>query len=181
MGRLGPLTSMALGRSPYDDVVYGTGEDDPREPPRQYDEKGRIINPESKQRIKDVIRAHNEVMEVIGVAEPDSHAESHEMLIARDHQLYEAETGNTLLNIGRSLGIFGIWGVHGVRQRIMFLQLMHYEREQRSLSQLLLTGLPPFLVMQGIHWTRLSVDWVLERRWYVVDESPPMGFALTRM
>lgn len=174
MGRLGPLTSMALGRSPYDDVVEGTGEDDPREPRRQYDEKGRIINPESKQRIKDVIRAHNEVMEVIGVAEPDSHAESNEMLMVRDHQLYETETGNTLLNIGRSLGIFGIWGVHGVRQRIMlyksysdieFLQLMHYEREQRSLSQLLLTGLPPFLVMQGIHWTRLSVDWVLDRRW----------------
>lgn len=62
---------------------------------------------------------------------------------------------------------------------IEFLQLMHYEREQRSLSQLLLTGLPPFLVMQGIHWTRLSVDWVLERRWYVIDEPSPMGFILT--
>ncbi|KAF3023060.1 hypothetical protein E8E14_012697 [Neopestalotiopsis sp. 37M] len=174
MGRLGPLTSMALGRSPYDDVVEGTGEDDPHEPARQYDEKGRIINPETKRRIKDVIRAHNEVMEVIGVAEPDITAETKEMIMAREHQIYETETGHTLLNLGRTLGIFGIWGVHGVRQRIMlyksysnveFLKLMQYEREQHSLSRLLLTGLPPFVVMQGLHYSRLSIDWVIERRW----------------
>ncbi|KAI1870625.1 uncharacterized protein JN550_005168 [Neoarthrinium moseri] len=175
MGRLGPLTSQALGRSPYDDAVEGTGEDDPHEPERRYDEKGRIVNPETKRIIKNVIRAHNEVMLVIGVAEPEHSAgDSPEVAMAKEHQAYESETGRTLLSIGRSLGILGIWGVHGVRQRIMlyqpysnveFWELAQYERQQYSLKQLLLTGLPSFVVMQGIHWTRLSVDWVLKKPW----------------
>lgn len=112
------------GRSPYDDVVEGTGEGDPHEPQRQYDEKGRIMNPETKQRIKNVIRAHNEVMQVIGVAEPENSGESSEVAMAREHQAYESETGRTLLSIGRSLGILGIWGVHGVRQRIMVCSIL---------------------------------------------------------
>lgn len=138
MGRLGPLTSQALvkspaltnasdrlltlnkGRSPYDDVVDGTGEPAHGEPEKQYDERGRITNPQTRQIIKDVIRAHNEVMLVIGVAEPENDSATHaQITMARDHQLYETETGKTLLNFGRSLGILGIWGVHGVRQRIL--------------------------------------------------------------
>ncbi|KAI0129954.1 hypothetical protein BJ170DRAFT_293704 [Xylariales sp. AK1849] len=175
MGRLGPLTSMALGRSPYDDAVEGTGEDDPHEPGRQYDEKGRVVNPETKRIIKNVIRAHNEVMLVIGVAETENvGAESPEVALAKEHQAYESETGRTLLSIGRSLGILGIWGIHGVRQRIMlykpynhleFTRLIDYERSQHSFKQLLFPGLPSFVVMQGIHWTRFSVDRVLERPW----------------
>lgn len=114
------LTLTCQGRSPYDDVVVGTGEEDPHEPERQYDEKGRIVNPKTKQIIKNVIRAHNEVMLVIGVAEPEnSGEESPEIVMAKEHQAYESETGRTLLSVGRSLGILGIWGVHGVRQRIM--------------------------------------------------------------
>ncbi|KAH6655072.1 hypothetical protein BKA67DRAFT_559411 [Truncatella angustata] len=172
MGRLGPLTSQALGRSPYDDVVEGTGQDDPHEPERQYDEKGRVINPETRQRTKNVIRAHNEVMEVIGVAEPENSSDSLELVMARDHQAYESGAGRNLLNIGRTLGVLGIWGVHGVRQRIMlyrpysnveFKRLWEYERERRSLNQLMLVGLPSFVVMHVIHWTRLSVDWVLDK------------------
>ncbi|KAK7747200.1 hypothetical protein SLS62_009142 [Diatrype stigma] len=120
MGRLGPLTSQALGRSPYDDVVDGTGEADPHEPEKQYDEKGRIINPQTKQAIKATIRAHNEVMEVIGVAEPDpQRVNPEELALADEHQMYETDTGKTLLNVGRSLGILGIWGVHGTRQRVL--------------------------------------------------------------
>lgn len=46
------------------------------------------------------------------------------------------------------------------------MQLYQYEREQHSLKELLLKGLPSFVFMQGIHWTRLSVDWVLEKPWY---------------
>ncbi|KAK9799238.1 hypothetical protein AB5N19_04674 [Seiridium cardinale] len=174
MGRLGPLTSQALGRSPYDDVVAGTGQDDPHEPQRQYDEKGRIINPETKQRIKNVIRAHNEVMLVIGVAEPENSGESPEVAMAREHQAYESETGRTLINIGRSLHPLGTWGIQGVRQRLMlfqpysnvaFLHLMQYEREHHSLTQLVFTGLPSFAIMRSIEWARSSVDWVLENSW----------------
>jgi hypothetical protein len=113
------LTVLPKGRSPYDDVVEGTGESDPHEPQRQYDEKGRIINPETKQRIKDVIRAHNEVMEVIGVAEPETTTESIEASMGREYYEYETNTGDYLLHIGRSLGTIGIWSVHGLRNRIM--------------------------------------------------------------
>lgn len=109
----------------------GTGEDDPHEPERQYDEKGRIINPETKQRIKNVIRAHNEVMLVIGVAEPESSGESLDIVMARQHQAWESETGTRWLEAGRGLGILGMWGVHGVRQRIMVIRTFP-ERAQHS-------------------------------------------------
>ncbi|RYP08008.1 hypothetical protein DL764_002154 [Monosporascus ibericus] len=113
MGRLGPLTSQALGRSPHDDVVEGSGEAYPHEPEKQYDEKGRVINPQTKRTIKDFIRAHNEVMLVIGVAEPDNAGISEEQArLAVARQMYEDDTGRSLLNVGRSLGILGIWGVH---------------------------------------------------------------------
>ncbi|RYP29914.1 hypothetical protein DL767_006513 [Monosporascus sp. MG133] len=120
MGRLGPLTSQALGRSPHDDVVEGLGQAYPHEPEKQYDEKGRVINPQTKRTIKDFIRAHNEVMLVIGVAEPDNAGISEEQArLAVARQMYEADTGRSLLNVGRSLGILGIWGVHGTRQRVL--------------------------------------------------------------
>ena len=111
---------MHQGRSPYDDVVEGLGEADPHEPPKQYDEKGRIVNPQTKQTIKDIIRAHNEVMLVIGVAEPENPTISNEQdALSREHNMYESDTGKTLLNVGRCLGILGIWGVHGTRQRVL--------------------------------------------------------------
>ncbi|KAH8652347.1 hypothetical protein BX600DRAFT_472384 [Xylariales sp. PMI_506] len=169
MGRLGPLTSQALGRSPYDDAVEGLGEGDPHEPERQYDDKGRVVNDETKRIIKNVIRAHNEVMLVIGVAEPEnSSAESLEIALAQKHRDGENALGRLLLSIGRVAGVFGIWGVHGVRQRIMvyqpyshveFMKLAHYERTQRSLADILLTGLPSFAGMQAIRSLRFPFNW----------------------
>ncbi|RYP25916.1 hypothetical protein DL768_011680 [Monosporascus sp. mg162] len=109
-----------MGRSPHDDVVEGLGEAYPHEPEKQYDEKGRVINPQTKRTIKDFIRAHNEVMLVIGVAEPDNAGISEERArLAVARHMYEADTGRSLLNVGRSLGILGIWGVHGMRQRVL--------------------------------------------------------------
>ncbi|RYO79363.1 hypothetical protein DL766_008215 [Monosporascus sp. MC13-8B] len=107
-----------MGRSPHDDVVEGLGEAYPHEPEKQYDEKGRVINPQTKRTIKDFIRAHNEVMLVIGVAEPDNAGISEEQArLAVARQMYEADTGRSLLNVGRSLGILGIWGVHDGQPR----------------------------------------------------------------
>ncbi|RYP23515.1 hypothetical protein DL765_001029 [Monosporascus sp. GIB2] len=88
-----------MGRSPHDDVVEGLGEACPHEPEKQYDEKGRVINPQTKRTIKDFIRAHNEVMLVIGVAEPDNAGISEEQArLAVTRQMYEADTGRSLLN-----------------------------------------------------------------------------------
>ncbi|KXJ92690.1 hypothetical protein Micbo1qcDRAFT_160460 [Microdochium bolleyi] len=174
MGRLGPLTSQALGRSPYDDVVEGAGQPEHGEPEKQYDDRGRIVNPQTKQIIKDVIRAHNEVMLVIGVAEPENDSATQaQIAMARDHQLYETETGKTLLNLGRSLGILGIWGVHGVRQRILlyrryahipFHYLYRAERESHSRLQLYLAGVPSFITMQVLRWCSLTLPAINESR-----------------
>lgn len=102
-------------------MVEGTGEPDPLEPEKQYDDKGRIINPETKKIIKDVIRSHNEVMHVIGVAEPDADAAAKTASDEQreDYQDYEAETGRALLITGQVLGIMGNWGLHGIRQRLL--------------------------------------------------------------
>jgi hypothetical protein len=175
MGRLGPLIPQALGRSPYDDVVDGEGEPDPHEPEKQYDEKGRIINPRTKKVIRDVIRAHNEVMAVIGVAEPEALAlDEAQATLKEEHRLYEADTGKTLLNVGRTLGILGIWGVHGARQRILlyreytavpFSQLWQFERSRHSILQLCLAGIPAFIGMQGVRWCSMAIKDVKENAW----------------
>jgi hypothetical protein len=106
------------GRSPYEDVVEGTGEEDPHEPKRHYDEKGRIVNRETKTIIKDIIRSHNEVMQVIGVAELENNS-AEDGILVKEHEQYETETGQWLLKIGRGLTIVGSWGIQGLRQRLM--------------------------------------------------------------
>lgn len=69
---------------------------------------------------KDIIRAHNEVMHVIGVAEPDpSTSNNWAAYSAKLHSEYENNRGGHLLRIGRLIFVAGIWGVHGVRQRIL--------------------------------------------------------------
>ncbi|KAK6951942.1 hypothetical protein Daesc_006467 [Daldinia eschscholtzii] len=125
MGRLEPLTSLALGRSPYDDVVPGEGEADPHEPVKEYDGTGRIVNPRAKRLIKDIIRAHNEVMLVIGVAEPEnSGITPAELEITRQYHEYESDTGKTLYQVGSTLGILCTWGVLNIRRRILRLDLV---------------------------------------------------------
>lgn len=173
MGRLGPLTSQALGRSPYDDVVEGEGEADPHEPERQYDDKGRVVNPETKRTIKNVIRAHNEVMLVIGVAEPENAGgKKDEDPLVKEHQAYEQDTGKTLLSLGRAITVFGIWGVHGFRQRVLlyrpyshveFSRLIHFERTRHSCVSIMFAGLPSFLTMQSLRWVTHSVTSFHER------------------
>lgn len=167
MGRLGPLTSQALGRSPYDDVVFGEGEGDPHAPLQMYDERGRPVNPETRRINKEVIRSHNEVMQVIGVAEPENSMEElrTENRRRREHDLRDERVGRTLTNIGRALEIGGVWGVNGLRQRILlyreyahvpFMQLFSYERARRSPATLLLTGLPAFALnhlLKGVNAT----------------------------
>lgn len=102
----------------------GTGEADPREPSRQYDEKGRVVNPETKSVIKSMIRAHNEVMHVIGVAEPDDpsasgFAETRDTAssLVQDQLEYENTVAQALIPAGCLLADIGVWAIEGVRQR----------------------------------------------------------------
>lgn len=147
---------MALGRSPYDDVVMGEGEGDPREPTQLYDERGRPVNPETKRVNRDIIRSHNEVMLVIGVVESEATMEE---MKAEQLRRYARERDDEL--VGRNLEwaarvceLAGVWGVGGMRQRILlykdyahvpFSRLFQHERPRQSPASLWLHGLPAFL------------------------------------
>lgn len=146
MTRLGPLTSQALvgpptpekrlsvlrllkpsfpspflqGRSPYDILVPGTGEANLHEPPQAYDERGRPFNAETRRINRHIIRAHNEVMQAIGVAEPDSllttESETSNQLV---QQMDEDKAGIRLLPSLRMIGTVGVWGAEPLRQRVL--------------------------------------------------------------
>lgn len=161
MGRLGPLTSMALGRSPYDDVVYGEGEDDPRDPLQLYDERGRPVNPETKRVNKDIIRSHNEVMLVIGVVEAENTLDE----LRAEHQRRHAHArhdefvGRNLEWAARVFELGGVWGIGGMRQRILlykdyshisFSRLFQVERHIQSPASLWLHGLPAFVLANAL-------------------------------
>ncbi|KAH9901893.1 hypothetical protein F4778DRAFT_738028 [Xylariomycetidae sp. FL2044] len=160
MGRLGPLTSLALGRSPYDDVVDGEGEADPREPEKQYDPAGRLVNPETKKIIKDLIRAHNEVMLVIGVAEPENAAANEvERTLTKNFRENELNWKTATEGIGAILVLLGLGSLQGIQKRALiyrkradlpFLQLLYAERRSHSYAQLYLSGFPSLFLMQRL-------------------------------
>lgn len=156
MGRHGPLTSMALGRSPYDDVVMGEGEGDPRAPLQMYDERGRPVNPETKRINRDIIRSHNEVMLVIGVVESENSIDEvrAEQLRRYAHERHDDRVGRNLEWAARVCELGGVWGVGGMRQRILlyreysnvpFSSLFEIERRLHSPTSLWLHGLPTFV------------------------------------
>lgn len=72
----------------------------------------------TRQLNKDIIRSHNEVMQVIGVAEPENMLSEPQALTAR-HEAWENAIGLRLLAIGRFVHASGAWGVNGMRQRIL--------------------------------------------------------------
>jgi hypothetical protein len=124
MGMQGPLTAQALGRSPYDDVVeWDSDHDDLQnggDSTQQFDHRGRPINPETKRINKDIIRSHNEVMLVIGVAEQENPTTSPEAESDKRHALYEDDVGTNLaVSALRCVDAAGAFGLDGFRQRIL--------------------------------------------------------------
>jgi hypothetical protein len=145
-----------------------------------YDNRGRPVNLETKRVHRDMIRSHNEVMQVIGVAEPENSTTALETEIQRQYQDYEDGVGGLLLRVGRGLEIGGVWGVNGLRQRILvrlasrkpdgnailtsffqlykrysnipFFELYEYERRQRSTAKFFLAGLPTYLAGHGLKY-----------------------------
>ncbi|GAP84106.1 hypothetical protein SAMD00023353_0601170 [Rosellinia necatrix] len=176
MGRHEPLTSLALGRSPYDAVFEGEGEADPQEPPREYDQHGRVVNEASKQLNKNIIRAHNEVMLVIGVAEQEPSGPSYST--SESTRLYTEDQnrkGGYFLHLGRVLVVAGIWGVHGVRQRILvyretaglpFLDLIRREGRTHTIPRLLFAGMPSFFTAWSLQWCSKRLRAFRNNIWY---------------
>ncbi|KAG6013178.1 hypothetical protein E4U43_007454 [Claviceps pusilla] len=157
MGMQGPLTAQALGRSPYDEVVDGEGQDDSQQPIQQYDHRGRPINPDTKRMNRDIIRAHNEVMLVIGVAEPENPFSGPEAESQRRHEAHEEAIGLRLGFTARAcVEAVGIFGIHGLRQRILiykryshipFWGLFKQAKTDFSISRDVLAGAPASMVL----------------------------------
>ncbi|KAK4228776.1 hypothetical protein QBC38DRAFT_388091 [Podospora fimiseda] len=170
MGVLEPLISQALGRSPYDEVVPGEG---PPEPPvngyvQQYDERGRPINPDTKRINKDIIRSHNEIMTIIGVAEPDNGIIEAQAEAAIRHQDRDELIGERFVYGSGFLETSCIWGVNGIRQRILlykeysnvsFLKMFFLPRPQQSRTEFWLGGMPSFMLSTLIEH---GVDYLME-------------------
>lgn len=161
MGRHGPLTSMALGRSPYDDIVMGEGEGDPRAPLQMYDERGRPVNPETRRINRDVIRSHNEVMLVIGVVEAENSIDEVRAERARHiaHLQHDTRLARRFEWASSACELAGVWGIAGLRQRILLYReyahvpvtrLVQHEWQRRSLGNLFWDGLPAFVVANAM-------------------------------
>ncbi|KAK1247806.1 hypothetical protein MKX07_000694 [Trichoderma sp. CBMAI-0711] len=161
MGMQGPLVAQALGRSPYDDVVMGEGEEDPRMPRQQYDHGGRPINPDTVRINRDIIRSHNQVMFIIGIAEPENPGP--EIDSQRRHGAYEESVGLKLASSAkRCVEAVGIFGVNGLRDRILiykryskipFWDLYQQARRDFSVSRDILPGAPANLLSNYIEFS----------------------------
>jgi hypothetical protein len=69
---------------------------------------------------KDIIRAHNEVMLVVGVAEPENPHSAPEYESRRQHDAYETGLGVRLIwATKRCVEMVGVFGVNGLRQRVL--------------------------------------------------------------
>ncbi|KAF5663895.1 hypothetical protein FHETE_7303 [Fusarium heterosporum] len=160
MGMQGPLTAQALGRSPYDDVVEWDDDHDDQEDnddsAQKFDHRGRPINPETKKINRDIIRSHNEVMLVIGVAEQENPTSNPEAESDKRHATYEDDVGvNLALSALRCVDAVGAFGLHGFRQRILiykryshvpFWDLYAQSRNNFSIARDLLPGAPVHLL-----------------------------------
>ncbi|KAJ5035292.1 uncharacterized protein L3040_007767 [Drepanopeziza brunnea f. sp. 'multigermtubi'] len=149
MGRQDSLTAMALGRGHYEEEVVDTGPLDPHNS-QKYDRKGYPRNPQTRRHERDQVRAANEVMQVTGVVEDALAAQlkAHESMREKNE---ETLTGLRLMEVGRAVLVAGVWGVMGLRRRILLyrpyaetglLDLVRQERAVRGIPRMLLTGLP---------------------------------------
>lgn len=85
---------------------------------QRYDDHGRPVNPETRQRMRDHIRASNEVMQAAGIIEETSDIRARDKAFEETVNR-ETEMGLRRLEVGRVLLVAGVWGVCGFRRRIL--------------------------------------------------------------
>ncbi|UNI18854.1 hypothetical protein JDV02_005095 [Purpureocillium takamizusanense] len=105
---------------------------------------------------RDIVRSHNEVMLVIGVAEPENPFSAPEAESQRRHGDYEENVGLALVRPAiRCVESSGVFGLDGLRQRILiyrryshipFWQLYKEAKEDFSVPRDLLAGAPTSLL-----------------------------------
>lgn len=105
-------------------MIQGEGDFDPC-PCQLWDDRGRPWNPASRKINKDVIRSHNEVMLVIGVAEPENGLSDSQIEASRQRHRYEEYHGRMLNIVSQHLELLAMYGVNGLRHRIMVCPVVH--------------------------------------------------------
>jgi hypothetical protein len=91
---------------------------------QEYNDRGYPKNQETKRREKDHVRAANEVMQVTGVVE-DSIAAKAKATQAAMNKNEDTFLGLRLMEVGRAALVGGVWGVLGLRRRILVNILLH--------------------------------------------------------
>jgi hypothetical protein len=86
--------------------------------PQQYNDRGYPRNSETKRQEREHVRAANEVMQVTGVVEDSLAAKVKANQFMNDKNL-ETLTGLRLMEVGRAVLVGGVWGVLGLRRRIL--------------------------------------------------------------
>ncbi|TAQ84379.1 hypothetical protein B7494_g7296 [Chlorociboria aeruginascens] len=154
------LTAWALGRTHYEDEIIFNNPSHTPYPNRQlYDAHGHPRNPEITRRERQQVRAANEVLTVTGVVERSSTTEAREMVF-RQEMMEENAIGLKYLERAPKILVGGVWGVFGLRRRILlyqsysetpFLGLLKKEVSTRSIPNLLFAGLPTTFTFTWIH------------------------------
>ncbi|OWP02561.1 hypothetical protein B2J93_4404 [Marssonina coronariae] len=170
MGRQESLTAMALGRGCYEDEVIETGELSSLSAQR-FDDKGHPRNSETRRRERDHVRAANEVMQVTGVVE-DSLAAKYKAQLSEQEENREARAALRLMEVGRMVLVGGVWGVLGLRMRVLLyrpycetgiMNILRREQFVYRIPQILIAGFPMVVAHHIIEWVSLFVKLVIKR------------------
>lgn len=124
MGRLESLTAWALGRGPYEDeVIFAETARETGGYRQLYNAHGHPRNMETKRRERESVRAANEVMQVTGVVE-DALISRIKATAYQVNKNKETFTGIRLMDTGRTVLFCGLWGVLGLRRRVLVRELV---------------------------------------------------------
>ena len=104
---------------------------------QRYDDHGRPINPETRQRMKNHIRASNEVMQAAGIIEETADVRARDKAF-RETLYRETKMGLQRLEVGRLLLVGGVWGVCGFRRRILvsYIRIYHVGSDSSAIQKL---------------------------------------------
>lgn len=118
-------TDAMQGRGHYEEeVIRDTDNLDPQSH-QQYSSRGYPRNPVTKRKEKDNVRAANEVMQTTGVVE-DAEVAKSKFLEAQKQKNQDTLTALKLLEGGRAVLVGGVWGVLGLRRRILVCHTIYW-------------------------------------------------------
>jgi hypothetical protein len=112
------ISNTTQGRGHYEEEVIRDLEVSDQAVNQQYNSRGYPRNPTTKRKERDNVRAANEVMQTTGVVE-DAEIAKIKFLKAQDEKNQETLTALRLIEGGRAVLVGGVWGVLGLRRRIL--------------------------------------------------------------